>query len=151
MEPTEPTEQMESMEPVQISEPIHIAADLGDVAAIERLVAEDGRRLKAQVQGPYFEDEGYPNVVGMTTLMLAARSEHESAVARLLALGADVGLTDAKRASAIHCTWKASILAMLLDAGGINQRAHTRGIHATYLGFDARTGRLRRSAACPRR
>ena len=32
-------------------EPIHQAALDGDVAAMDRLVAEDGRRLNAQVQG----------------------------------------------------------------------------------------------------
>jgi hypothetical protein len=31
-------------------EPIHDAAVYGDVAGIDRLVAEDGRRLNAQIQ-----------------------------------------------------------------------------------------------------
>ena len=75
-------------------EPIHQAAWDGGVAAIDRLVAEDGRRLNAQIQGKVEVD--FLCIEGCTPLMLAAFRGRDAAVARLLALGADTGLQDSE-------------------------------------------------------
>ena len=72
-------------------EPIHQAAWDGDVAAIDRLVAEDGERLNAPNQQEDLGIEGL-NFRECAPLMLAAYRGQDAAVARLLALGADVGL-----------------------------------------------------------
>ena len=99
-------------------EAIHQAAWDGDVAAIDRLVAEDGGRLNAQIQGEMTVVR--LNVSGCTPLMLAAHQGHDAAVARLLALGADVGLQSANGVPVIHWSCahdKSATLALLLDAG----------------------------------
>ena len=109
-------------------EPIHRAALRGDVAAIDRLVAEDGRRLHAQIQGANVMVDGRHWVPqGSTALMLAACNGHDGAVARLLALGADVGLKESRGYTAAHRACyggdHSSVLALLLDAGAsINAR-----------------------------
>jgi hypothetical protein len=88
-------------------EPIHRAALDGDVAAIDRLVAEDGERLNARNQVD-------PGIRGLgqcedcTPLMLAAYQRHDAVVARLLALGADVGLQSFNGSSAAHMRATAS-------------------------------------------
>jgi ankyrin repeat protein len=101
-------------------EPIHHAAYDGDAAAIDRLVAEDGRRLNAQIQGDGVRVDDEP-VTGYSRLMLAAWEGHNAAVTRLLALGADMGLTDARGYTAAHHACyggdHSSVLALLLDAG----------------------------------
>jgi hypothetical protein len=76
-------------------EPIHRAAYDGDVAAIDRLVAEDGERLNAQIEADDEQEDG-EFVAGCSPLMLAAWKGHDAAVARLLALGADTGLQDSE-------------------------------------------------------
>jgi ankyrin repeat protein len=81
-------------------EPIHQAAWDGDVAAIDLLVAEDGERLCAQIQGDV-ELQTW-EAKGCTTLMLAAGKGHDTVVARLLALGADVELSNAEGRQAVH-------------------------------------------------
>ena len=90
-------------------QPIHRAAWDGDVAALDRLVAEDGELLNALSQ-----------VELCTPLMLAACRGQDAVVARLLALGADVGLQSARGSFATHwacCGNRRSSLALLLDAG----------------------------------
>ena len=123
-------------------EPIHEAALDGDVAAIDRLVAEDGRRLNAQIQGD-FAWLGGRRVAGCTPLMLAAWWGHDAAVARLLALGADVGLKDAKGETAAHLACiggdYSSVLALLLDAGA-SFEARTRSSGWTPLSAAASFG-----------
>ncbi len=89
-------------------EAIHGAAQRGDVAELDQLLEEDGRRLNAQ------DDHG------QTPLIHAAYEGRDAVVTRLLALGADVGLRDRYGASAAHaaCRGKhASTLALLFDAG----------------------------------
>ena len=71
-------------------EPIHQAAYDGDVAAIDRLVADDEERLDARNQVDWRLYE--PDFRDCTPLMLAAYKGHDTVVARLLALGADVEL-----------------------------------------------------------
>jgi ankyrin repeat protein len=82
-------------------EPIHRAAWDGDVAAIDQLVAEDGERLNAQIEDEEETVNGEA-VTGCSPLMLAARFGQEAAVARLLALGADVGVEDSNGDTAAH-------------------------------------------------
>jgi ankyrin repeat protein len=110
-------------------EPIHQAAYDGDVAAIDRLVAEDGRRLNAQMLNRELWRDCPP-------LMLAAYKGHDAAVARLLALGADVGLTDARGDTAAHCACRggdhSSALAFLLNAGA-SINARTKGGYMPHL------------------
>ena len=61
---------------------------MGDVAEVERLVEEDGRRLNAQTNAPaYVGFLWIPR--GSTPLMVAAIRGEGAAIARLLALGAD--------------------------------------------------------------
>ena len=81
-------------------EPIHQAAYDGDVAAIDRLVAEDGERVNAQYQ----VDLGIArhNIRECTPLMLAAYQGHDAVVARLLAQGADMGLQSGTGSFATH-------------------------------------------------
>ena len=107
-------------------EPIHRAALDGDVAAIDRLVAEDGRRFDAQIQGG--QTVGFGRVMGCPPLMLAAYKGHDTAVARLLALAADLVSRniDVLR-SALNWTVLGgdhhSMLGLLLSAGArINAR-----------------------------
>ena len=110
-------------------EPIHRAAWDGDVATIDRLVAEDGRRLNAQIED-YVNVDGRWLFVGTTALMLAALRGHDAAVARLLALGANVGLKDMGGCSAVDCAClegdHSSVLALLLDAAGASIDTRTR-------------------------
>ena len=82
-------------------EPIHQAAWDGDVAAIDRLVAEDGERLNVQIEG---NDEEVDDclVSGCSPLMLAAWKGNDAAVARLVALGADAGLQSVRGSFATH-------------------------------------------------
>ena len=111
-------------------EPIHQAAFNGDVAAIDRLVAEDGGRLNKRNQAELNINK---DTIGrITPIMLAAYKGHDPAVARLLALGADVGHTDTKRQSAAH--WAcldgdhSSVLTRLLagaDMNGCDNRKRT--------------------------
>lgn len=69
----------------------------------------------AQEDGESEFCEGYYG--GCSPLMLAAKRGHDAAVARLLALGADVGLRSARGSYAVHFVTKASTLSLLLDAG----------------------------------
>ena len=80
--------------------PIHQAAWDGDVAAIDRLVAEDGERLNALIQGDL--RIGALHFRGCTPLMVAAYRGQYAAVARLLASGADVGLQSRGGSIATH-------------------------------------------------
>lgn len=87
------------------------------MAAIDRLVAEDGGRLNAKIQGKTII--GGLTFTGCTPLMLAAYRGHDAAVARLLALGADSGTMDENGNFATRraCMGRASsTLALLLDA-----------------------------------
>ena len=108
--------------------PIHRAAYKGDEGEVSRLVAEDGRRLNAPIQARVYKG-GY-SLEGCTPLMLAANKGHDTVVARLIKLGADVGLSDAGGRQATHraCTpsmgcqcasrWGCcSTLALAADAG----------------------------------
>ena len=122
-------------------EGIHQAAWDGDVVAIDWLVVEDGRRLNAQIQGDV--RVGYRrHLTGCSPLMPAARRGHNAAVARLLALGADVELKDAMgyTAADIACGGRdlSSVLALLLDAGALVEPRHNYGstplIEAAYSG-----------------
>ena len=102
-------------------EPIHQAAYDGDEATIDRLVAEDGRRLNAQIQGEHVEVY-YQPVTGCAPLMFAAWKGHDTAVARLLVLGADVRLKDSTYGyTATHWVCmggdQSAMLILLLDAG----------------------------------
>lgn len=106
-------------------DPIHLAAYDGDVAAVDRLVAEDGERVNAQLE-EYLLNAGMPDLEeygthGCTSIMFAAFKGHDAVVARLLALGADwrVPLSQTCYQSP-H--WACigdhpSVLALLLDAG----------------------------------
>ena len=98
-------------------EPIHQAAYDGDAEVVERLVAQDRRRLNAQIQGEAIVG-GY-DVHRCTTLMLAAGRGHDAVVTRLLALGADVGLESRFGYHALDYAARAnhaSALALLIDA-----------------------------------
>ena len=81
-------------------EPIHQAAWDGDVAAIDGLVEEDDKRLNARnlvelgIRGRDFRE--------CTPLMLAAYRGQDAVVARLLALGAEVGLQSVLGSLATH-------------------------------------------------
>jgi uncharacterized protein len=89
---------------------IHYAAYVGNLAAVEQLVEEDGRRLNAQDW-----NRGTP-------LMKASVRGHDAVVMRLLALGADVGLRDVEGRAASHWACygnRASTLTLLLDAGAL--------------------------------
>jgi ankyrin repeat protein len=108
-------------------EPIHIAAALGNLAEVNRLVEEDGQRLNAQAQG-YDGERAVLN--GTTSLMWAACEGHSTVVERLLALGADVGLRNEMGHTAAHwaCSTKhASSLALLLDAGALLNARNNNG------------------------
>jgi len=99
-------------------EPIHQAAYDGDLAAVDRLVAEDGRRLNARIQ-EYMVLDGDWVVQGCSPLMLAAYKGRGAVLRRLLALGADAGLRDADDDTAAHWACRseqAQHLALLLDA-----------------------------------
>jgi hypothetical protein len=88
--------------------PIHDAARRGNLAAVNRLVEEDGGRLNAR---GFFDK---------TPLMEAAQRGHDAVVARLLELEADVGSVDNDGRTAAHwaCVHNhASTLALLLDDG----------------------------------
>jgi ankyrin repeat protein len=97
----------------------------GDLAQINRLLEEDGGRLNAQVQGYTRVDTVI--VDGCTLLHLAAWRGHDAVVARLLGLGANMGLRNAYGDCATHWACernRASCLALLLDAGAsFNERA----------------------------
>ena len=100
--------------------PIHRAAYEGNEADVSRLVEEDGRRLDAQIGPRFVYLDSRWDVTGCTPLMLAAGKGCDAVVARLIELGADVGLSAAMGWSAAHftCTGApASTLALLLDAG----------------------------------
>ncbi len=87
---------------------IRRAVQHGDLAELDRLLEEDGRRLNTQTD------------YGETPLTCAAMHGRDAVVARLLALGADVGLRDRYGNSAAHraCYGKHwSTLTLLLDAG----------------------------------
>ena len=109
-------------------EAIHQAAWDGDVAAIDRLVAEDGERLNARNQ----VDLGIPGCDSRecTPLMVAACRGHDAAVVGLLALGADMGLQSARGSFATHWACFSNqpfALALLLDAGASMDARDNRG------------------------
>ncbi len=84
---------------------------------MDQLVAEDARRLNAQVRG-LMGDASCLN--GVTPLMVAAGLAHDAVVTRLLALGADMGLQANDGYAAVHVACGGnhpSTLALLLDAG----------------------------------
>ena len=81
-------------------EPIHKAAWDGDVAAIDRLVAEDGGRLNAEIQVVF--RIGGIHFQACIPLMLGAYRSKDAVVARLLALGAEVGLQSVLGSLATH-------------------------------------------------
>lgn len=87
---------------------------------------EDGRRLNAQIQGGGVTVDKWYDVKGCTPLVLAAYKRHDTVVARLLALGADVGLRNALGDQAAHWACRgasARTLRLLLDAGAaFNER-----------------------------
>lgn len=110
---------------------IHRAACDGDMAELDRLIAEDAGRLNARTQ--VYIDTGEEDVdSGSIPLMLAARRGHDAVVARLLALGADIGLRDEFGVTATRTTCygrHASTLALLLDAGAsVNERDGDDGV-----------------------
>ena len=76
-------------------EPIHQAAYDGNEAEVSRLVQEDGRRLNSQIQDE-FQVQGRYAIKDYSPLMLAAWKGRDTMVARLIELGADVGLADAE-------------------------------------------------------
>jgi hypothetical protein len=99
-------------------EPIHDAAVDGDVAAVTRLVKKDGACLDAQIEEDFMAEDA--SIKGCTPLMLATLCGRDAVVARLLALKADMELTDSIRWRAVHwaCFKKRpSALALLIDAG----------------------------------
>ena len=120
--------------------PILEAAFYGNVAAIDRFVQEDRRRLNAQIQGYHGLVNGL-FVEGCSPLMLAAWNGYDAAVAQLLALGADVRLEDSTGRSAL--LWACmgddnnSVVALLLDAGApVNPRNHN-GATPLYIALKA--------------
>jgi hypothetical protein len=103
------------------------------------LVEEDGSRLNAQVEEETNKND--EDVGGCTPLMLAAWKGHDKVVARLLALGADMGLQSEHGDLAVHLACKLdqpSTLSLLLDAGAsLNARSaagRTPLIYAVYEG-----------------
>lgn len=95
-------------------EPIHRAAENGDVEEVERLIAEDPGRLNAQTQGPMWSAHH------RTPLMLAAEGGHSAVVARLLALGADTELKDSRAWTALYDAVifrRPAVVPLLLNAG----------------------------------
>lgn len=87
---------------------IREAAERGDLQELNRLLDENAERLDAS--------DGW----GMTPLMYAACEGQDAVTARLLDLGADVGLVNNYGEMAVHlaCIRKeASVLALLIAAG----------------------------------
>jgi hypothetical protein len=108
---------------------IHVAAQYGDLAVVNRLIEEDGGCLNAR------------DYCNGTPLMHAAHWGHDAVVARLLELEADVGSVDNDGRTAAHWACMknhASTLALLLDDGAsINahdNHARTPLIMAGYYG-----------------
>ena len=91
-----------------MDQPIHVAAREGNLAEVNQLLQEDGGRLEAR------------DTINGTPLMHAALKGRDGVVARLLALGADVGLTSDSGETAVHLACAedhSSVLALLLNAG----------------------------------
>lgn len=113
---------------------IHDAAYDGDLAALNRLLQEDGGLLNTQNT----DDGGTP-------LICAVAFKRDAVVTRLVALGADVELPDVHEATAVSfaCSNNAApCLALLLDAGASHTTRDPLGLTPLMVAA------LRRSTEC---